>query len=105
MESTQMQMKRPDPTQVYLSLVNMLRDHGMPRLSGIVDCRLLPALAFPTYLVTATGEARAFVAATLERALGREFLPGEARWVLETEEARRLVYSPALLSMDRLSGS
>jgi hypothetical protein len=82
----------------------MLRDHGLPRLSGMIECRFVPALAFPTYLVTAAGEARAFVAATLERVLGREFPPGEARWVLETEEARRLAYSPALLSIDKLNG-
>lgn len=94
-----MPMKRPDPTHVYLSVVNMLRDHGMPRLSGMVDCRVVPALAFPTYLVTAAGEARVFVAAMLERVLGREFPPGEALWVLEAEEARRLAYYPALLSV------
>jgi hypothetical protein len=92
-------MKRPDPTHVYLSVVNMLRDHGMSRLSGMVDCRVLPALAFPTYLVIAAGEARALVAAMLERVLGREFPPGEARWVLEAEEARRLADYPALVSI------
>jgi hypothetical protein len=90
-----MPLRRPDVRQVHSSLVKMLRESGVQHLSGMVECRFVPALAFPTYLVIAAGEARALVAATLERVLGREFAPTEARWVLETEEATRLAYSPA----------
>jgi hypothetical protein len=53
---------------------------------------LAPAISFPTYVVTAAGEAREMLAAVLERALGREFAHGEERWVLEAEEARVLAY-------------
>jgi hypothetical protein len=95
-ESTHMPLRRPDARRVHLSLVNVLREHGMQHLAGMVQCRFVPALAFPTYLVIAAGEARAFVAAALERALGREFATSDAPWVLETEEATRLAYSPAI---------
>ncbi len=89
-----MPLRRPDVQHVRSSLVKLLRESGMQQVSGMVECRFVPALAFPTYLVLAAGEARAFVAATLERVLGREFAPTAARWVLETEEATRLAYSP-----------
>jgi hypothetical protein len=91
-----MPIRRPDARHVYLSLAKMLREYGMPHLSGLVDCRFVPALAFPTYMVTAAGEARQMVATLLERALGREFAASEPRWVLETEEASRLASNPAL---------
>jgi hypothetical protein len=91
-----MPLKRPNARHVYMSLVKLLRDNGVQHLAGMVECRFVPALAFPTYLVTAAGDARALVAATLELALGREFPVAEARWVLETEEATRLAYSPAV---------
>ena len=91
-----MPLRRPDVRHVHSSLVKILRESGMQHLSGgMVECRFVPALAFPTYLVIAAGEARALVAATLEHVLGREFVPTEAPWVLETEEATRLAYSPA----------
>jgi len=91
-----MPLRRPDARHVHLSLVKVLREHGMQHLAGMVQCRFVPALAFPTYLVIAAGEARAFVAAALERALGREFATSDAPWVLETEEATRLAYSSAI---------
>jgi hypothetical protein len=90
-----MPMRRPDARHVYLSLVNLLRDNGVQHLAGMVQCRFVPALAFPTYLVSAAGEARALVAATLERTLGREFSATDAPWVLEREEAARLASSAA----------
>jgi hypothetical protein len=91
-----MPLRRPDARHVYQSLAKMLREHGLQHLCGMVECRFVPALAFPTYMIIAAGEARAFVASLLERALGREFVPADARWVLETEEARRLAYTPGL---------
>lgn len=90
-----MPMRRPHARHVYLSLNRMLREYGMQHLSGMVQCRFVPALAFPTYMVTAAGEARALVAGLLERTLGREFVPTDARWVLEAEEATRLAYGAA----------
>jgi hypothetical protein len=91
-----MPIRRPDARHVYLSLAKLLREYGVPHLSGMVQCRFVPALAFPTYMVTAAGEARQMVATVLERALGREFATSDARWVLETEEASRLAASAAL---------
>jgi hypothetical protein len=90
-----MRLRRPDVRHVHASLVKLLRESGMHHLSGMVECRFVPALAFPTYVVIAAGEARALVAAALERVLGREFATNEAPWVLESEEATRLAYSPA----------
>ena len=91
-----MPLRRPHPRHVYLSLARLLRECDVHHLAAKVECRFVPALAFPTYLVSAAGEARSFVAAVLERVLGREFAPGAERWVLEPEEAARLMYSPAM---------
>jgi hypothetical protein len=87
-----MTIKHPPDVHVYAALLEILRRHGVRYASFLVDCRLAPAISFPTYVVTAAGEARAMLAAVLERALGREFAQGDGRWVLEAEEARMLAY-------------
>lgn len=91
-----MLIKRPDDTHVYLSLIHLLRQSGVHHPSRLVDCRLVAAISFPTYVVTAMGEAKAMLAALLERFLGREFALADDRWILEAEEARQVAYGAAL---------
>jgi hypothetical protein len=52
----------------------------------------MPAISFPTYVITAAGEVKAGLASILERILGREFDVSDERWLLEVEEARAIAY-------------
>lgn len=87
-----MRLKHPPDLHVYAALIDILRRHGVRYASYLVDCRLNPAISFPTYVVTAAGEARTMLGTALERLFGREFAPSDEGWVLEAEEARALAY-------------
>ncbi|HZP85679.1 MAG TPA: hypothetical protein VFB54_02595 [Burkholderiales bacterium] len=84
-----MYRRNPDATLVHISLLNLLRQNGA-RAVALIDCRLRPAISFPTYVITAAGETKMKLAAILEQILQREFDAREGRWVLEAEEARSL---------------
>jgi hypothetical protein len=82
----------PDDTHVYVSLIHLLRKGGARYASALFDCRLTPAISFPTYVITAAGEVKARLASILEHILGREFDVRDDRWLLEVEEARAIAY-------------
>lgn len=91
-----MYRRHPDAKLVHVSLLKLLRQSGC-YAATLVDCRLRPAISFPTYVITAAGEAKARIAAILEQVLRREFDQREGRWVLEAEEARsvaNVLYAP-----------
>jgi len=83
-----MHIRRPHPAELHASLLRVLRNSGIARGAARIYCRVEPALCFPTYVISAAGEARANIAATLEHLLQREFSASAGRWVLEAEEAR-----------------
>ena len=82
----------PDDTHVYVSLIHLLGKGGMRYAARLVDCRLMPAISFPTYVITAAGDVKTRLASILERILGREFDVRDERWLLEVEEARTIAY-------------
>jgi len=83
-----MQARRLHPAELQASLRSVLRNSGIGRGAARIYCRVEPALCFPTYVISAAGEARIAIAAALENILQREFRPTDERWVLEAEEAR-----------------
>jgi hypothetical protein len=83
-----MQARRPHPAELQASLLSVLRNSGIGRGAARIYCRVEPALCFPTYVISAAGEARMAIAAALENILQREFRASDERWVLEAEEAR-----------------
>lgn len=88
-----MYRRNPDARLVHMSLLRLLGQSGIRYAVSLVDCRLRPAISFPTYVVTAAGEAKARLSAILESLLRREFDQADDRWVLEAEEARSLAYA------------
>jgi hypothetical protein len=87
----------PDELQLYLTLVSLLREHGLACASMQVDVKPQADSDPPALLVTGTPEARSLLSPTIARETGRRLDPQDEAWHIPLDEAWKLIDCCAVL--------